>query len=292
MLLTAGAPGLRGLVREHEPLARHTSLGIGGPARFWVEPADPEDVARALAFARAQGLPWLVLGNGTNVLFSDRGWPGLVLHLGPRGGLSGWRRAGEVLTAGAGASLAAVRRAGGGALDFLYGIPGTVGGALAMNAGIPAAEIGARVRSVTALDPQGRVRVLSRERCGFGYRASRLRRAGWVVLEARLDLAAPATWDLAALRRRRAAQPAGRSPGCVFKNPSNFPHGAGWLLDRCGLKGLRIGGAQIARSHANFILNRGGARSADVLALIDIAREKVYKEFQVELDLELEVFES
>jgi len=286
-------PALRGRAREDVSLSRFSSFRIGGPARHIVAPADAADLDRALAFARGHGLPWHVLGNGTNTLFPDRGYPGVVIHLGPGGGLSGLALRGERLWVQAGASLAAARALaearGFDDLGFTLAIPGTVGGALAMNAGVPEGTIGELVASVRARDPAGRLRRLGACECAFGYRKSRFRGTGWLVLEAELRLGGGRRWDRAALLERRKRQPLGHSPGCVFKNPPHIPHSAGWLVDKAGLKGYKVGNAQVSRSHANFILNLGDARSADVLALIDIVREKVYKEFKVELDLELEV---
>ncbi len=287
------APALRGRVREDVPLSRFTSFRIGGPARYWVAPADAADLECTLAFARRHGLPWRVLGNGTNTLFPDRGFPGVVIHLGPGGGLSGIALQGERLRLQAGASLAAARTLaeanGFDDLGFSLAIPGTVGGALVMNAGVPEGAIGDLVASVRARDPAGRIRRLDAPACGFGYRTSCFRGGGWLVLDAELRLGSGRRWDRAELLRRRKHQPLGHSPGCVFKNPPHTARSAGWLVDKAGLKGYKVGNAQVSRSHANFILNLGGAQSADVLSLIDIVREKVYKEFKVELDLELEV---
>lgn len=283
---------IQGVVLEGEPLAPHTSFQIGGPARYFVKPSGLEDVEASLDFARRRGLPWYVLGNGTNTLFPDTGFDGVVLYLGPTTGLNGVALKGDRLRVEAGASLAAARRHcaahGFAALDFLIGIPASVGGALAMNAGIPEAAIGDRVESVTVLTPQGAVRRLSAAECGFSYRHSRLRAERLVVLAAVLKAQGPG-WDTAELMLRRKRQPLGRSPGCVFKNPPHSPHGAGWLIDKAGLKGLCVGNAEVSRCHGNFILNRGKANYADVLTLIDIVREKVYKEFNLELNLELEV---
>jgi len=280
-------------VRLQRPLALHTSIRVGGPAAYFVEPADVEALARALDFAYARGLPWYVLGNGTNTLFPDEGFPGVVIHLGPGGGLSdlSWREG--TLHAGAGASLAAARHTcsqnGCGALDSLVGVPASVGGALAMNAGVPEGTVGALVLSVTALDPLGNIVELDQQACGFGYRASRLRSEGFVVLSARLRCDTAARCDLSALAQRRRSQPLGNSFGCTFKNPADGAQSAGWMIERCGLKGFRVGDAQVSRAHANFILNRGKANCADILTLIDIVRERVYKEFSLELRLEVEV---
>lgn len=284
---------VQGDVLLNEPLAHHTSFRIGGAARYFVKPQSIEDVSAAIAFAQSQELPWHVLGNGTNILFDDKGFDGVVIHLGPGTDFNQVIVEEDRLYVEAGASLAAARRMCGKngfrSMDFLVGIPATLGGALAMNAGIPEGAIGDLVTSVIALDSDGKLKQFSQSECEFEYRSSRIRREKLVVLAAQLNLDQGEQWDKFALMLRRKHQPNGHSPGCVFKNPSLSPKSAGWLIDKSGLKGYNVGDAQVSCSHANFILNRGQARSTDVLALIDIVREKVYKEFNLELNLELEV---
>jgi len=284
---------LQGTLLCDEPLAKHTSFRIGGAARYFVKPKSIEDISNAITFAQSQGLPWHVLGNGTNILFPDQGFDGVIIHLGPSTDLNQVMIEENRLYVEAGASLAQARhlceKNGFDAMDFLVGIPATLGGALAMNAGIPEGAIGDLVASVIALDRHGKLQQLSQAECEFAYRSSRIRREQMVVLAAQLNLSQGSEWDKFALMLRRKRQPHGYSPGCVFKNPSLSPQSAGWLIDKSGLKGYNVGDAQVSCSHANFILNRGQARSADVLALIDIVREKVYKEFNLELNLELEV---
>lgn len=284
---------LDGKILLQEPLCQHTSFRIGGPAAYFIEPETLDDVRAALDFAKTHDLPWYVLGNGSNTLFPDEGFPGVVIHLGPGAGLSKMRLKDDRLYAQAGATLAAVRYLcaahGQNALDFLVGIPATIGGALAMNAGIPEAAIGDLVESATVLDSEGNLKELTAAECGFGYRLSRMRQEGLIVLAARLQLDSTVSWDKATLLNRRKRQPLGHSPGCVFKNPPHFPQSAGWLIDKSGLKGYNVGNAQVSRDHSNFILNRGKAKCADVVTLIDIVRDKVYKEFELQLDLELEV---
>lgn len=283
---------IEGQVLRNAPLAPYTSFQIGGPAAYLVKPQAVGDIEAAIDFARRCGLPWHILGNGTNTLFADEGFAGVVVYLGAASCLNKVRIHNGRLHAEAGATLAKARRlceAGGwGTLDFLVGIPATVGGAVAMNAGIPEAAIGDKVVSVTVLTPEGKLRRLSAAECGFAYRASRIRSAGLVVLAAEFELDG-SSWDKVSLMARRKNQPIGRSPGCVFKNPPQIPKSAGWLIDNSGLKGYKVGDAQVSRCHGNFILNRGKANCADVLTLIDIVREKVYKEFNLELNLELEV---
>jgi UDP-N-acetylmuramate dehydrogenase len=287
---------LRGLVKTHEPLARHTSLRIGGPADYFVIPASVDDILETLDFVRDRGLPWIVLGNGTNVLFPDEGYRGVIIKLGPS--LGRIEISGDRVRAQAGASLAAlisqVRAQGGRDFDFLVGIPGSVGGALVMNAGIPEGTISDVVTRVGALTFDGKFITLKAEECRFGYRASRFQEERLIVIEGEFALGRGKAWDgEELLRRRKKRQPLGvPSPGCVFRNPVGVNATAGQLLDWAGLKGLRVGGARISPKHANFIVNEGGATSRDVLQLIDIARSVVLKYWGVELKLELAVVET
>ena len=284
---------LRGTVLVDEPLARHTSLRIGGPAKYFVIPAALEDISEALAFAQERELPWIVLGNGTNVLFSDKGYRGIVIKMGPS--LGRIELKGDRVRAQAGASLAAliwkVRSVGLRDLDFLVGIPGSVGGALVMNAGIPEGAIADVVTRVEALTFDGKFITLTPEECRFGYRSSRFQEERLIVIDGEFALGIGKSWDgEELLRRRRERQPLGvASPGCVFRNPVGVGATAGQLIDRAGLKGYRVGGARISTKHANFIVNEGGATSQDVLQLIDIARSVVLKYWGVELKLELAV---
>lgn len=284
---------LQGVVKANEPLARHTSLRIGGPAQYFVVPASLGDIGETLDFAHERGLPWVVLGNGTNVLFPDEGYQGVVIKLGPALGRITLK--GDRVQAQAGASLAAlisqVRSVGLRDLDFLVGIPGSVGGALVMNAGIPEGAIAEVVTGVRALTFDGKLITLTPEECRFGYRSSRFQEERLIIVEGEFALGRGKSWDgEELLKRRRERQPLGvPSPGCVFRNPVGVGATAGQLIDRAGLKGYRVGGARISTKHANFIVNEGGATSRDVLQLIDIARSVVLKYWGVELKLELAV---
>ncbi len=284
---------LHGVVKTQEPLARHTSLRIGGPADYFVIPASLEDILETLEFIRECGLPWLVLGNGTNVLFPDEGYRGVIIKLGPRLGLI--QTGQNTVRAQAGASLAAlishVRSLGLRELDFLVGIPGSIGGAIVMNAGIPEGSVADVITQVGALTFDGKFITLTRDECRFGYRSSRFQQERLIVIEGEFVLGRGKSWDgEELLRRRKERQPLGMpSPGCVFRNPVGVGATAGQLLDQAGLKGYRVGGARISPKHANFIVNEGGATSRDVLQLIDIARSVVLKYSGVELQLELAV---
>ncbi|MFH0811082.1 MAG: UDP-N-acetylmuramate dehydrogenase [Pseudomonadota bacterium] len=273
---------VKGKLLWREPLARHTTFGIGGAAELLIIPADAADLIRAMEFCQKRGLRWRVMGNGSNLLVSDAGVAGVVFKV--KGTLGHVQIDGRRIVAGAGLLLARLidqtTRLGLGGLEYLTGIPGTLGGALAMNAGAHGHGISECVREVTFWQAGSGVRSLAAGELHFAYRDSLLRREGLVALEAELELE---PGDVASMRRtreeimarRRATQPLGvRSAGSVFRNPPKKTF-AGALLEAAGLKGTRIGGAEVSSRHANFIVNLGGATAADVRALMDLARARV-----------------
>ncbi|MCD5408397.1 FAD-binding protein [Candidatus Bipolaricaulota bacterium] len=277
--LIRGLRGLPGELYPGLPLARLTTFRIGGPAWAVFAPATPEALVEAVTLARTLGVPWKLLGRGSNVLFPDAGFPGLVLSTTR---LNRLRRQGGLLVAEAGVPLSKLAPRW---FSALAGIPGTLGGGLAMNAGTRAGELGAQVAWVEVLLPDGEVARLSRSECGFAYRDSRLRRLGLPVLRA--GLVPRAGPPLEEVLVRRAGQPSLPSAGCVFRNPREAP--AGWLIERAGLKGAREGGAMVSHRHANFIVNLGRATARDVLSLVDRIRARVACIFDVWLELELEI---
>ena len=285
---------LHGRVLEHEPLARHTTWRIGGPARYLALPSNVEDVVTALEFARTHGLPWTVLGLGSNVLVKDGGFPGVVLKMGK--GLDGFEMKGATAIVGAGlpTPLLARRTAEAGfvGVERFIGIPGTVGGGVYMNAGCHGAEFAEIVTEVTVLDGAGKTRTLSRKQINFNYRASNL--GNVVVLEAKLGLGEEAPAKLKEiqsrlLRWRKAGTPFDQPcAGSTFRNPGGGKS-AGMLIDECALKGFRIGGAQVSTMHANYFINTGTATASDVLRLIDHVRKTVQKRTGMALELEIKV---
>lgn len=279
-------------LKRNELLSRHTSLGIGGPADSYSRPRSLHEIEELMLLARERDLPWIILGNGTNTLFPDEGYRGLVIHLSREFSAKRIEEDRLYVQAGAGlgATMAYLRANGFYDFDGLTGIPGTIGGACAMNAGIPEVAISDYVVSLAVLTNEGALLDLSREECEFGYRTSLFRRRSWAILMGEFQLGNPARFDPERLMERRRARQPLRSPsaGCVFQNPGGSLT-AGQLIEETGLKGLRIGGAMISPIHANFIVNEGGATALDIRHLIDIVREKVYKQFQVELRLELVV---
>jgi UDP-N-acetylmuramate dehydrogenase len=283
-------------VRFDAPLARHTSLRVGGPADALAAPADRAELARLLALCARQRLAHLVLGHGFNTLVLDGGVDGVVIQLARFRRIEA--RPEGLLFAEAGVShrqlvnLCAERGLAG--LEFGAGIPGTLGGWLAMNAGIPEREIGDAVRELEVMSPTGTsTRRLPRAELEFRYRALVGLAPGSLILAALLEVTAAdprvVRTEVARLLAKRAASQPLDVPSCgsVFKNPPGDY--AGRLIEAAGLKGLRVGDAEISPVHANFIANRGRARAADVLALVEQARERVAREFGIELEPEVRI---
>lgn len=287
---------LRGKLLENEPLARYTTWRIGGPARYLALPADTDDVARALELAQDRGLPWVVLGLGSNVLVKDGGFPGVVIRLGPPGkGLDRFEMKGATAIVGAGMPTPLLARrtadAGFAGVERFIGIPGSVGGGIYMNAGCHGAEFAEVVTEVTVMDPRGKVKQLSRKQISFKYRSSNIE---GIVLEAKLVLGEESPAKLKELqakllRWRKAGTPFDQPCcGSTFTNPSGTKT-AGMLIDECGLKGYTAGGAQVSTLHANYIINKGTATASDVLKVIDHVRKTVAKKTGVTLELECKV---
>jgi UDP-N-acetylmuramate dehydrogenase len=281
-------------LEEGVELARYTTLGTGGPARAFARPESAQEVEELLRWAAAEGLPVSTIGLGSNLLVADDGVDALVLKL--AGELAAITSHDTLVRAGGGAANAVVlhhaRNAGLGGFEFACAIPGTIGGGVWMNGGAYNGDF-ARVLEHALVATADGARVLTPAELGLSYRHSNLRH-GQVVLaaELRLEPRDPAeikheVHELNA--RRKAAQPTNRRTfGSVFKNPEHELT-AGRMLEACGLKGHRIGGAQISPKHANFIENAGGARSADAIALMAEARRRANEQFGVELRHEVEL---
>jgi UDP-N-acetylmuramate dehydrogenase len=290
----AAIPGLE--VRRDVPLSPKTSFRIGGPAEVLVTPRTAEAVAQTWSFARDAGLPLTVLGGGTNVLVADAGIAGIVMVLGKSfANLREMPRAdgGAVWEVGAACKTGTVVRRGVerglAGTEVLAGIPGTIGGALIMNAGGRQGELSSIVTRVELVD-QGRVRWLLSEEAGFGYRRSAFP-PNSILLGAELELV---PGDVEALRRdvkaaqarRRATQPLGlHNAGSIFKNPPG--DAAGRLVEAAGCKGWREGAAEVSAAHANFIVNLGGATAGDVMTLVRRVRGRVEERAGVRLELEV-----
>lgn len=293
---------VRGAVERGVPLAPLTTYRIGGPAAVLVHPADAEDVGRALQFAAETGMRWFVLGLGSNVLVADRGFDGLVLRVGKRLGAVVEEAAGDAprWRVGAGAPIPLVARrtaeAGCAGVHRLVGVPGTVGGGVFMNAGAHGQEFGRVVERIELVGEDGEVRILRGDAVAWRYRESGLR--GVVVTGVSLRLARAPVEELKHDIRRHFAWRKAGTPfsepccGSVFRNPPPDASGgrtAGQLIEAAGLKGFRIGGAVVSPKHANYIVNVGGARAADVEAVIDAVRRRVQEAFGIELELEVQI---
>jgi UDP-N-acetylmuramate dehydrogenase len=280
-----------------EPLSKHTSLGVGGPADL-IRLRDLRQLRPLMEYLRARGVAWRLLGGGTNLLVVDEGLQDVVIQLGrERDGLKFEGRRVEVPTAanlGTTVMESAKRHLGG--LEGLIGVPGTVGGALHMNAGAYGTQIGDVVRAVTVYrGSKGAVEILRTEEVRFEYRHSSFAPDD-IILSVTLELPEkPYAEILERIKqcnqKRRASQPINeKSAGCIFKNPPGYSTGK--LIDELGLKGTSIGGAVVSERHANFIVNRHGATAADIFRLMDSIRERVLKGYGVELEEEVIVWRN
>jgi UDP-N-acetylenolpyruvoylglucosamine reductase len=281
-------------IRRDEPLAKHTTLRVGGPADVYVEPASEQDLAAVLAGCHERGWRFFVLGRGSNLLVKDGGFRGVVICL-AHAHFSRIEVAGERMNCGAGAKLKAVaveaRRNGLARLEFLEGIPGSVGGALRMNAGAMGCAMLDTVESVRLMGFDGTVHERSAQELAAGYRSCPSLKTH-IALAAVLRGQSGSRETIEQLmneysRKRWKSQPAAPSAGCIFKNPASIP--AGRLIDELGLKGTRVGGAVVAAEHGNFIVNTGTATARDILDLIKIIQQRVRAERGIELETEVEI---
>lgn len=296
--LTRRCPGLE--VRANEPMSRHTSFRIGGPARLMALPKSAIQAKAAVLAAREADILPFFLGNGSNLLVPDEGVERFLIQ--PAGRYSAdplnrvWEENGQ-LCAGGGVSLAVLANAAQGraltGLEFASGIPGSVGGGVVMNAGAYGGELAQVLVSVTALDLDGSVHTIPAESCGLGYRKSVFSDGRRLVLEARFQLssgdssAIRARMDELAARRKEKQPLEYPSAGSMFKRPEGYFAAA--LIDQCGLKGFAVGGAQVSEKHAGFVVNRGGATCADVLELVRQVQARVQEQTGVALEMEVKV---
>ncbi len=277
----------------NEPMKKHTSFKIGGPADILVQPQDADALAQALAAACDCGVPVTILGNGSNVLVRDKGIRGLVIKIG--NALKTFRQDGERLYFGAGYSLALASRkaweCGLSGMEFAVGIPGSIGGAVYMNAGAYNGEMKCVVESVRVMDMAGKAMELTAEDLQFGYRKTSLQQSGYIITEVCLKMQPGDKDAIKAMMddfssRRISKQPLELpSAGSMFKRPPG--HFAGTLIEQAGLKGYTVGGAQVSEKHAGFVVNRGSATAADVLQLIADVRRIVMEKAGVELHPEV-----
>lgn len=287
--------GLEQIVKTDEPLGPMTWMGIGGPARYLVHPRTVEELQDVARRCRENEIPMYVMGGGANLLIDDAGVKGAVICL-TRGRFAEQSAEGESYQAGAGCDMGKLVlrcvREGYSGLECLTGIPGTVGGCVRMNAGGAFGDVGNVVESVEVMSENGEVFTRFHDDLAFAYRSTNI--TSRFILSARFRLAREDPHRI--LRQvkqiwiyKKNTQPLGNgNAGCIFKNPRGISAGA--LIDRAGLKGKRVGGAQVSEKHANFILTEAGTKASDVLKLINQIRDVVYEKNGVYLELEIEVW--
>ena len=284
-------------VRLQESMAEHTSFRIGGPADYYVTPQDPESLAQGIALCAEENVPYYIVGNGTNLLIADRGFRGVIFQILRTMDSITCREEDSVLLlfAQAGALLSRAARTvaekGYAGFEFAAGIPGTIGGAVMMNAGAYGGEIGDHLLYVDVLDEKGQTLRLTLPELAFGYRRSIVMDKGYIVLDVCMsfekgdpDAVMQRVEELSG--KRKSSQPLDYpSAGSTFKRPEGYF--AGKLIQDCGLKGLTVGGAQVSEKHAGFVINIGGATAADVRELIRQVQAKVKEQFGVLLEPEI-----
>jgi len=297
--------GIKGKVKFLEPLNNHTTFRIGGPARFFIEPKDTNDLKLLLNLVKRHKMPFLLIGRGSNILINDKVLNAVVARL----NASYFKRVSfknGSLEIGSGVLLNRLvlfaKEHGLSGAEFLAGIPGTVGGALAMNAGVSeknknqkiiTKNIADLVETATVMDYSGNVKILNKKDISFSYRQSSLSR--YIILSGDIKLIKRDKKQIdnkisAYLKNRRLTQDLSRpSAGCIFKNPAGYS--AGRLIDLCGLKGMKIGDACVSQRHANFILNLGDANAGDVLKLMDLIKKRVRGRFSLKLEPEIKIWQ-
>lgn len=295
------------ILLENEPMNKHTSFKVGGPARYFVKAESLDDLKKAFNLASEKGIPFFILGNGTNLLVSDKGFDGVIITLAGEFSLiedlgNGAFKVGAAVPLGRFAR--SVLKQGFAGIHKLAGIPGTLGGAIYMNAGAYGQEIGTSCTQVTVLDSDGNIRKFAASECGFGYRQSIFQKNNAIILSATFLLPTAAslgktTADLEAelaecMAKRKASQPLNMpNAGSTFKRLSvgaaDTPAqiAPGYYIEQAGLKGYRIGDAEVSTVHANFIVNAGGATASDIKQLSEFVQQKVTEKFGIKLHREI-----
>lgn len=283
-------------LKEGELLSNHTTFRIGGAAKYFAVPKNEEEIMEAVDFAIVKDLPYYILGKGSNVLFADEGYPGVIIEIGA--GMEKVERTGDTgIRAQAGVSLSALAafaaREGLSGLEFAGGIPGTLGGAVTMNAGAYGGEMKDVIVSAKVMDEEGAVQELSCEELQLGYRTSIVQKKQLIVLEAEFSLQPGETEAIQSTMKelnakRREKQPLEYpSAGSTFKRPEGYF--AGKLIEDAGLRGYRVGDAQVSEKHCGFVVNRGKATCVEVLQLIGDVQKTVKEQFGVQLEPEVRI---
>ena len=283
---------VKGKILMNEPMSKHTSYRIGGPASAYITPNDKEDLAQILRFSHDHNIPAYFIGSGSNLLVSDNGIDGIVIS--PARSFKSLKITGTTIYAESGVMLGRLVKeciknnlTG---LESLVGVPGTLGGALIMNAGAFGGEISNYLESVEIMKMNGEITVYKTSDIRFSYRNSSFKKNEFILM-AKFILT---NEDPDVIKKKKEIASSGRktnqplkyrSAGSVFKNPEKFP--AGYLIDQAGLKGTKIGGAEISNHHANFFVNNGNASADDITQLIKLARKSVFEKFEIKLELEI-----
>ncbi len=280
-------------VRISEPMNRHTTFRIGGPADYFLLPSTAEEVKKILEICKEKELPYFILGNGSNLLVSDEGYCGVIIQLYRNYG--GITVEGTDIRAGAGALLSQIASAAKNAsltgFEFAGGIPGTLGGAVVMNAGAYGGEMKDVLKEVTVMTEQGEIMTIPAEKLEMGYRTSLVKKAGYLVLEAVISLKAGDVEEIKAIMKDLTEKRVSKQPleypsaGSTFKRPEGYF--AGKLIMDAGLRGYQVGGAQVSEKHCGFVINKGNATAADVCGLMKDVQEKVQEQFGVTLEPEV-----
>ena len=280
-------------VLVNEPMASHTTFRIGGPADYFVMPETVEELREVLTLCKEENVPYFILGNGSNLLVGDKGFRGVVIQLYKN--FDGLEIEGTKVTAKSGAMLIRVAKEAGKAgltgLEFASGIPGTIGGAMVMNAGAYGGEMKDVVRAVTVLTKDGEIKTLTGEEMNFRYRGSVVEDKGYIVLEAVMELTEGnleeilGRMDELSIQRRTKQPIEYPSAGSTFKRPEGYF--AGKLIQDAGLRGYQVGGAQVSEKHCGFVINAGSATAADVMQLMQDVSEKVCAQFGVTMEPEV-----
>lgn len=280
-------------MREHEPLKNHCTFRVGGPADFFYELANVEEIPELVTFAEENTIPYRIIGRGTNVLFTDKGFRGLII----KNLTKTCTVADNEIAADSGVLLSQIIRLSVdnhlSGLEPLYGLPGTIGGAVWGNAGIPNVETGSFVKQATLFNVSDGVREMKRNEIEFRYRSTSLQNSSDIVMRVILHLKKGEAAKSKELMKkideiRRGKQPVGFTAGSFFKNPSPEKP-AGYLIDQIGMKGKQIGDAEISPKHANFFMNRGNATASEILELAQLAQEKVKERFGIDLEMEVKI---
>jgi len=287
-------------IKQNEPLSKHTTFAIGGPAKYFAAVKTKEEVLEAIGFAESKKLPFFILGGGSNILINDGGYDGLIIKI----HIGGIKVDGNAITAGAGVLLSQLvnesANKGLSGLEWAVGIPGTIGGAINGNAGAYGRSVSESLNEIIVLAEEGgewKEKKYSNKECGFEYRKSKFKHLAnrEIILEVVFNLQKSDTEKVRGeirntILRRKGKIPAQPSAGCVFKNikkDGQMVAAVGKLVEECGLKGVKSGNAEIPHLHGNYVVNLGGAKAEDVVRLINLCKQKVKDRFNLELEEEI-----